>query len=230
MEHEKKLSDCAHEYTISLKEIEPDSNFNNPELSDEELLEVNDIIMEDITALVKEKQFPVQRGDIIWLDELAGDRNDGRTFWDGEKVVLQDFTLDEYGNGVKQLPFPELPPHYFQDTHNNYIWVSTEQQNIESQLLSSLTPQPGLGVVGTLRSFGQVFRVIFYYETKREKNEFVVIVPSQEQVVEYITQHPVFPASYIQDIESQDTYDQEDEEDPSVIKNLFVDMKLGEEE
>ena len=49
--------------------------------------------------------------------------------WDGEKVVLLDYEIDDYGSVSKEFPFPEFRPEYFSESivHNNIVRLTPEK-------------------------------------------------------------------------------------------------------
>ncbi len=87
------------------------------------------------------------RGDVIHIFKLDY-RNDGKTIFDGEKVINLDDT-DEYGNVPKQFKVYDIkdgyrPAKYWNEviTHNNYVWcdVSKDKTEIMANITSGKCP------------------------------------------------------------------------------------------
>jgi hypothetical protein len=76
----------------------------------------------------------ILRGDVIKLEWLDHYVDAFKLFWDGEKLVLTNFDINDYGNIPKIFTFPEFPIDHFTESmessfHNSFentilIWLS----------------------------------------------------------------------------------------------------------
>lgn len=82
-----------------------------------------------LTEWIHEEKFEVKlkKGDVVHLP-CGGYRNDGSYFWNGEKVIDFEFTVDEYGAVPQEWTFPEFPINYFDMVvaHNSYVWIDSQ--------------------------------------------------------------------------------------------------------
>ena len=71
----------------------------------------------------------LKRGDVLHLGWGSSYRNDDTFLWDGEKVVLLDYEIDDYGSVPKEFPFPEFRPEYFSESivHNNIVRLTPDK-------------------------------------------------------------------------------------------------------
>nr|QBK93147.1 MAG: hypothetical protein LCPAC403_02810 [Pithovirus LCPAC403] len=88
----------------------------------------DDKIPDRLTKWIIEEKYEniLKKGDVIHLP--AGmNRNDGSYFWDSEKVIEFEFSVDEYGAVPRNWCFPEFPLKYFQPVvaHNDYVWLDS---------------------------------------------------------------------------------------------------------
>jgi len=55
----------------------------------------------------------MKRGDIIEDVNTSGYRSSGVWFFDGEEIIGQNYSVDDYGTPPKSLAFPEFPVGYW---------------------------------------------------------------------------------------------------------------------
>lgn len=65
----------------------------------------------------------IKRGDVVRLGWGSKYRNGDKFMWDGHKVVLLNYDMDDYGSVSLDFKFPEFRPDYFVDSidHNNIV-------------------------------------------------------------------------------------------------------------
>lgn len=155
------------------------------------------------------------RGDVIYLEWLYENRNNGKFLWDGEKVVnlLYDYSVDEYGTVPSVFTFPEFPLDHFFNTidHNNIIWLSPQTQQELQRNFKFETFEGTNDVVGNVElfnlrgssiitdNFGIKYRVKFYVD------DLVYGVTSDERV-----RDAVFKIQYL-DIDDASIHPAEEE-------------------
>nr|QBK91615.1 MAG: F-box-like family protein [Pithovirus LCPAC302] len=123
-------------YKIS-NEIYTEDNFGEDPETDEKMANAVTISINNNPSF----EF-LKRGDVILLDWLGRYRNDGKFMWDGNKAVILDYDIDEYGSVSSEFSFPEFRPDYFINSidHNNLFRLSPEKMeelvtnfNVETQ-------------------------------------------------------------------------------------------------
>ena len=88
-----------------------------------------DIARRRLTAVIKKRNIPVKRGDLIGLNpDEERYRNSDCFMWDGEKAICLFHGIDEYGCVPRsiQVTDTEFHPHYWEETvaHNTMFWLS----------------------------------------------------------------------------------------------------------
>jgi len=89
----------------------------------------------------------VKRGDIIWIKDhkshLLG--NGGRHFYDGEKIIEQEYDLnidDYYGSIPKCFPFGQFPPMYWLKESYGYTFCcdfsSLDLEQLEKAFIENM--------------------------------------------------------------------------------------------
>ncbi len=86
---------------------------------------------------LKENNHQPKRGDAILVRDAP--RNDNRVFWDGSKVINQEYQLDDYGNVPLGFSFPEFSISYFKDceNHNCFTYLNLEAVNLKVEDLTT---------------------------------------------------------------------------------------------
>jgi len=88
----------------------------------------------------------IKRGDVVWLvtADDYGYRNNGRYFYDGERIIEQEYDLniDDYGHIPKCFLFGEFPPMYWseEERHNCIFCINLsplDLENLEKQLIEN---------------------------------------------------------------------------------------------
>jgi len=71
------------------------------------------------------------RGDIVRPKWVSHYRNANKYIWNGEKLVLLDDDIDEYGSVPQEFAFPEFSPDHFIDsiTHNYIVRFTPEKRD-----------------------------------------------------------------------------------------------------
>ena len=148
-----------------------------PANSVEEVCELNQMTEEELADLMTKylvgshQDHLLFRGDVVWLNQLDY-RNDGRFFWDGHQVILQDYDTDDYGMVPSIFLIPtEFNPMHFQsvEKHNNFIWFDLAKHQLEiSQTLKGGNLFGHACVFATCHDHGRLYYVIFRDEEEDE--------------------------------------------------------------
>ena len=149
----------------------------------------------------------LKRGDVLHLGWGSSYRNDDKFLWDGEKVVLLDYEIDDYGSVPKEFPFPEFRPEYFSESivHNNIVRLTPKKIedavrnfNVDTQT-SFVTDRYNrypikiqTNISGVIVNYNKIFLSDFLDYDKDEKS-FILNVPisggghgSREKLVEML--------------------------------------------
>ena len=145
--YENKPKNLYMVLSMNSKIIELDAN-DYPELAANYKSEYSDddydeqLIANQITEALKVrpvKEF-LKRGDVIHLGWGSNYRNNDKFLWDGKKVILLDYEMDDYGGVPKEFTFPEFRPDYFSESidHNNIIRFS---ENKREEIIRNFNPE-----------------------------------------------------------------------------------------
>lgn len=82
---------------------------------------LEELDLDRLLVLLRERQYPLHRGDVIYLAPVGGYRNVGKYFFDGQAIVDYDSELDDdYGSVIPEFLVPlEFPPRYWSEQIND---------------------------------------------------------------------------------------------------------------
>ena len=160
----------------------------------------------------------LKRGDVLHLGWGSSYRNDDKFLWDGEKAVILDSQIDDYGSVPKEFPFPEFRPEYFSESidHNNIVRLTSEKieealRNFDIDTQTSFVTDRynkypikiETDISGVIVKYNKIFLSDFLDYDKDEKS-FILNVPIRGQghgshgtVFETVNFNPKWEASII---------------------------------
>jgi hypothetical protein len=177
-------------------------------LTPQQLSESKDRLIEDINEqeippvyLKAASTFPLKRGDVITIQRNRY-RNDGTVMWDGQKIVLLDYELDDYGYIPAEFSvITEFPISYWNQDHIDHNdLVPFYHEKLKSEIINNFVHEPEFSYeeygeynsIGSSRIFcnEQSCKIIFLFTTDKSVNgeeqlEMVCELLDENEVLHY---------------------------------------------